>query len=58
MKHSPLIMIALLLSGHLALAGFKVPKSIFTIDELDEAKQEATADKEPLIFVYTDPGST
>ncbi len=51
-------MIALLLSGHLALAGFKVPKSIFTIDELDEAKQEATADKEPLIFVYTDPGST
>ena len=39
-------------------AELRVSSSVFTIDELDEAKAKAAKDEEPLIFVYTDPGST
>jgi len=46
---------ALTFSAH---AGLKIPSSVFTIDELAKAKAEAAEDKEPLIFVYTDPGTT
>lgn len=41
-----------------ALAELDVPSSVFTMEELDEAKAKAAADSEPLIFVYTDPAST
>ena len=36
----------------------RIPSSVFKMDELDEAKQKAAEDGEPLIFVYTDPGTT
>lgn len=41
-----------------ARAELRVPSSVFKMDELEEAKAKATAEKEPLIFVYTDPGTT
>ncbi|MFT5469452.1 MAG: hypothetical protein ACI8UO_004573 [Verrucomicrobiales bacterium] len=41
-----------------ALADLKVPSSVFGMEELEEAKAKAAKDEEPLIFVYTDPGTT
>lgn len=41
-----------------ARADLRVSSSVFTIDELAEAKAKAVKDEEPLIFVYTDPGTT
>ena len=39
-------------------ADWRVPSSVFTMEELEEAKERAQEEKEPLIFVYTDPGSS
>ena len=39
-------------------AELRVSSSVYTVDELEEAKKEATKEKEPLIFVYTDPGTS
>ena len=39
-------------------AELRVSSSVFTIDKLAEAKAKAVKDEEPLIFVYTDPGTT
>jgi hypothetical protein len=39
-------------------ADWRVPSSVFTMEELDDAKARAQEQKEPLIFVYTDPGSS
>ncbi len=36
----------------------KIPRSIFRMDELDEAILEAMKKEEPLVIVYTDPGTT
>lgn len=41
-----------------ARADLRVSSSVFTIDELAEAKAKAVKDEQPLIFVYTDPGTT
>ena len=38
-----------------ASAGLSVPSSVFKMDELDEAKEKAAKDEEPLIIIYTDP---
>jgi hypothetical protein len=46
------------LSGQTAKAELRVPSSVFTMEELDEAKAKAAKDEEPLIIVYTDPGTT
>lgn len=47
-----------LLAASWAHAELKIPSSVFTMEELEEAKAEAMEKEEPLIFVYTDPGST
>lgn len=55
------ILLALCLIGLLFFAfhaGRGIPSSVFAMDALEEAKAEALAKGEPLIFVYTDPGST
>lgn len=39
-------------------AELRVPSSVYTMEELEKAKAEAAEEKEPLIFVYTDPGTT
>ena len=41
-----------------AQAGFKVPNSVFKMDELSEAKAKAKGSTKPLIFVYSNPEST
>ena len=53
-------LVALLLFGACALshAELRVSSSVYTVDELEEAKKEAIKEKEPLIFVYTDPGTS
>lgn len=39
-------------------AEMKVPRSIHRMDELDEAIVKATKKEKPLVFVYTDPGTS
>lgn len=46
------------LTGLTGFAELKIPSSVFTMEELDEAKAEAAEKEEPLVFVYTDPGTT
>ena len=39
-------------------AEMKIPRSIHRMDELDEAIVKATKKEKPLVFVYTDPGTS
>lgn len=39
-------------------AEIDIPSSAFTMEEIEEARAEAVEKEEPLVFVYTDPGST
>lgn len=39
-------------------AGFKIPKGVFTVSELEEARDKAIEENKPLVFVLTDSGST
>ena len=48
----------LLASATFAFGGLRVPSSVFTMEELEQAMAEAQEDEKPLIFLYTDPGST
>lgn len=41
-----------------ALAEIRIPSSVHTLAEIEEAKAEAIKEKKPLVFVVTDPGST
>ena len=41
-----------------AFAVFDVPRSIFRIDELEEAKTKAIEKEKPLLFVISDSAST
>ena len=40
-----------------AFAEFDVPRSIFRIDQLEEAKAKATEKEKPLLFIITDPAT-
>ena len=55
-----LVLLALVSIGwcQFASAELRIPSSVFKMDELAEAKLKAAEDEEPLIFVYTDPGTT
>lgn len=37
---------------------FRIPRTVFKIDDLAEAKSKAAEKQEPLIFVLTHSGST
>ena len=50
--------ISLFALSHVATAELDIPRSIFKVDQLEEAKAKAAEDEEPLIFVFTDPGTT
>ena len=39
-------------------AGFKLPRTVFRHDKLEEAAIKAKEDDKALAFVYTDEGST
>jgi hypothetical protein len=49
--------ISLLLLGVLPALALEIPRHVFTLDKLEEAKAEAIEKNEPIIFVYTDPGT-
>ena len=52
------LLIGLFLMMEIAFADLKIPRSVFTMDRLDEAKSEALEKEKPLVFVWTNPGST
>lgn len=58
MKKSAIAVILSVALCQFALADLDIPRSVFQMDQLEEAKQKAADDEEPLIFVYTDPGTT
>ena len=55
MKRQLLAMIVVLVAVGFAHADLRIPGSVFKMEELEEAKEKAKKDEEPLIFVYTDP---
>ena len=58
MKCAFMTALALFLVTGFSQAELKIPGSIFKMDELDKAKAKAAENAKPLIFVYTDPGTT
>lgn len=58
MKKLVLLALVSIASTPFASAELRIPSSVFPMDELAEAKQKAAEEEEPLIFVYTDPGTT
>ncbi|MEM7699510.1 MAG: hypothetical protein AAF236_14020 [Verrucomicrobiota bacterium] len=58
MKSGLLATVFLFCALSVAYSDIRIPSSVFTMEELDEAKAKAAEDEEPLIFVYTDPGTT
>tara|TARA_B100000886_G_C20163872_1_gene383233 strand:- start:58 stop:234 length:177 start_codon:yes stop_codon:yes gene_type:complete len=58
MKHFIIFTLATAALIHVGGAGLKVPRSVFKMSELESAKTEAIESEKPLIFVYTDPGTT
>ena len=57
MKRSLFTTLTVLTFAAISHAGMEIPRSVFKMDELEEAKEKATKSEKPLIFVYTDPGS-
>ncbi len=47
-----------LIFGILSVSAFDIPRHVYSINELDEAKAEALEKSKPVVFVYTDPGTT
>jgi hypothetical protein len=43
---------------HFSSAEIRIPSSVHTIAEIEEAKAEASKESKPLVFVLTDPEST
>ena len=49
---------SLLLFSLIPAFALEIPRHVYTLDKLEEAKAEAIEKSEPVIFVYTDPAST
>ena len=58
MKATAIFAIVTLALSPLGFGELKIPRTVFEMEELDEAKAKAVEDEEPLIFVVTDPGSS
>jgi len=50
--------LSLLFLGLIPALALDIPRHVYTLDKLEEAKAEAMEKSEPIIFVYTDPAST
>lgn len=48
----------LLLAGVLPALALEIPRHVYTFDRLAEAQAAALEEREPIVFVYTDPSST
>ena len=51
-------MLTLAALTHASFGNLTIPRSVFKMADLEAAKTKATENEKPLIFVYTDPGST
>lgn len=52
------ILTLLLLLSSFSYGAITIPKHVYSIEKLDDAKTKAKEKGKPLAFVYTDPGST
>jgi hypothetical protein len=52
------VCLVVLLTATSGLAASALPKWVYKIDKLDEARAEAEKEHKGLAFVMTDPGST
>ena len=50
--------ISLLILSLIPALALEIPRHVYTLDKLEDAKAEAIEKSEPIIFVYTDPAST
>jgi len=57
MKKYKIVLITLLVltfSGSLSSAAFDIPKYVYKIDQLQQAKDKAQADKKQIVFLFSD----
>ena len=58
MRASTIAMLGFFLAVGSSQAELKIPRGVFKMDQLAVAKAQATESAKPLVFVYTDPGTT
>ena len=58
MKNAVALTLTLAALTHACFGNLTIPRSVFKMADLKAAKTKATENEKPLIFVYTDPGST
>lgn len=58
MKNVIALTLTLAALTHASFGNLTIPRSVFKMADLEAAKTRATENEKPLIFVYTDPGST
>mgnify|MGYP004174301647 FL=1 len=58
MKTAVALTLTLAALTHASFGNLTIPRSVFKMADLEAAKTKATESEKPLIFVYTDPGST
>ena len=58
MRAAAVATLAIFLAVGASQAELKIPRGVFKMDELAKAKAKAAESNEPLVFVYTDPGTT
>ena len=57
MKRYNIVLLTLLVltfSGSLSWAAFEIPKYVYRIDQLQQAKDQAKADKKQIVFLFSD----
>ena len=47
-------LLVLTFSGSLSWAAFEIPKYVYRIDQLQQAKDKAKADKKQIVFIFSD----
>lgn len=50
--------LSILFLGLIPALALEIPRHVYTLDTLEEAKAEAIEKSKPVVFVYTDPGTT
>ncbi|MEO1836771.1 MAG: hypothetical protein ABGZ49_14915 [Akkermansiaceae bacterium] len=58
MKNRLLTLLALAGVSPLSFGELNLPRSVFRVEQMEEAKAKAVENEKPLIFVFTDPGTT
>ena len=58
MKNILVISISIAALTQASFGNLKIPRSVFKMTDLEAAKTKAIENEKPLIFVYTDPGTT